>query len=31
MADRVKVTVIKSTIGAVPKNKRTTDALGIPK
>ena len=27
MADRVKVTLIKSTIGAVPKNKKTIEAL----
>ena len=29
MADRVKVTLIKSTIGAVPKNKKTIEALGV--
>ncbi len=29
MADRVKVTLIKSTIGAVPKNKKTIEALGL--
>ena len=28
MADKVKVTLIKSTIGAVPKNKKTIEALG---
>lgn len=27
MADRVKVTLIKSTIGAVPKNKKTIEAM----
>ena len=31
MADRVKVTLIKSTIGAVPKNKKTVEALGLTK
>ena len=31
MADKVKVTLIKSTIGAVPKNKKTIDALGLTK
>ena len=31
MADRVKVTLIKSTIGAVPKNKKTVEALGLRK
>ena len=31
MADRVKVTLIKSTIGAVPKHKRTVEALGLKK
>ena len=32
MADRVKVTLIKSTIGAVPKNKKTNiEALGLTK
>lgn len=32
MADkRVKVTLIKSTIGAVPKNKKTIEALGLTK
>ena len=29
MADKVKVTLIKSTIGAVPKNKKTIEALGL--
>ena len=29
MADRVKVTLIKSTIGAVHKNKKTIEALGL--
>ena len=31
MADTVKVTLIKSTIGAVPKNKKTIEALGLTK
>ena len=29
--DKVKVTLIKSTIGAVPKNKKTIEALGLTK
>ena len=32
MADKkVKVTLLKSTIGAVPKNKKTIEALGLTK
>lgn len=31
MADKVKVTLVKSTIGAVPKNKKTVEALGLRK
>ncbi|MQN00428.1 MAG: 50S ribosomal protein L30 [Lachnospiraceae bacterium] len=31
MADKVKVTLVKSTIGAVPKNKRIVEALGLRK
>ena len=31
MADKVKVTLVKSTIGAVPKNKKTIEALGLTK
>ena len=31
MADKVKVTLVKSTIGAVPKNKKTIEALGLKK
>ena len=31
MAEKVKVTLIKSTIGAVPKNKKTIEALGLTK
>jgi large subunit ribosomal protein L30 len=28
---KVKVTLVKSTIGAVPKNKKTVEALGLHK
>ncbi len=31
MADKVRVTLVKSTIGAVPKNKKTIVALGLTK
>ena len=31
MADKLKVTLVKSTIGAVPKNKATIEALGLRK
>ena len=31
MADTVKVTLIRSTIGAVQKNKKTIEALGLNK
>ncbi len=31
MAGKLKVTLIKSTIGAVPKNKKTVEALGLRK
>lgn len=31
MADKVKVTLVKSPIGAVPKHKRTLEALGLRK
>lgn len=32
MADKqLKVTLIKSTIGAVPKNRKTVEALGLRK
>ena len=27
----VKITLVKSTIGAVPKNKKTVEALGLKK
>ena len=31
MADKVRVTLVKSTIGAVPKHKKTVEALGLKK
>ena len=32
MADKkIKVTLVKSTIGAVPKHKKTVEALGLKK
>ena len=31
MADKIKVTLVKSTIGAVPKTKATVEALGLKK
>lgn len=31
MADRVKVTLVKSPIGAIPKHKKTLEALGLRK
>ena len=31
MAEKLKITIIKSTIGAVPKNKKTVVALGLNK
>ena len=31
MADKVKVTLVKSPIGANPKHKRTLEALGLKK
>ena len=31
MAKTLKVTLVKSTIGAVPKNKATVEALGLNK
>lgn len=31
MADKLKVTLIKSPIGAVPKNRKTVAALGFHK
>ena len=29
MADKLKVTLVKSPIGCVPKHKRTVEALGL--
>ena len=29
MADKLKVTLVKSPIGAVPKHRRTVEALGL--
>lgn len=31
MAEKLKITLIKSTIGAVPKNKKTVEAMGLNK
>ena len=31
MADTLKVTLVKSPIGAVPKHRRTVEALGLKK
>ena len=31
MADKLKVTLVKSPIGAVPKHKKTVEALGLKK
>lgn len=31
MADKLKITLVKSTIGAIPKHKKTVEALGIRK
>lgn len=31
MANKLKITLVKSTIGAVPKNKKTVEALGLRK
>ena len=31
MADKLKITLVKSTIGAVPKHKKTIEALGLTK
>ena len=31
MADKVKVTLVKSTIGAIPKHRKTVAALGLTK
>lgn len=31
MAEKLKITLIKSTIGAVPKNRKTVEAMGLNK
>ena len=31
MADKLKITLVKSTIGAVPKHGKTVEALGLMK
>ena len=31
MADKLKVTLVKSPIGAVPKHRKTVEALGLEK
>jgi len=31
MADKLKVTLVKSTIGAIPKHRATVKALGLKK
>ena len=31
MADQLKITLVKSTIGAIPKHKKTVQALGLRK
>ncbi|HBG13657.1 MAG TPA: 50S ribosomal protein L30 [Clostridium sp.] len=31
MADKLKITLVKSPIGAVPKHKATVEALGLKK
>lgn len=31
MAGKLKITLVKSTIGAVPKNRKTVEALGLRK
>lgn len=31
MADTLKITLVKSPIGAVPKHRRTVEALGLTK
>lgn len=31
MAGKLKITLVKSTIGAIPKHKRTVEALGLRK
>ena len=31
MADKLKITLVKSTIGCVPKHKKIVEALGLRK
>ena len=31
MADKLKITLVKYTIGAIPKHKKTVEALGLKK
>ncbi len=31
MADKLKITLVKSPIGAVPKHKKTVEAMGLRK
>lgn len=31
MADKLRITLVKYTIGAVPKNRKTVEALGLRK
>ena len=31
MADKLKITLVKSTIGAIPKQRATVEALGLKK
>ena len=31
MADKLKITLVKSTIGAIPKHIKTVEALGLKK
>lgn len=31
MADKLKITLVKSTIGAIPKHVKTVEALGLRK
>ena len=31
MAEKLKITLVKSTIGALPKHKKTVQALGLKK
>ena len=31
MADKLKITLVKTTIGAIPKHRKTVEALGLKK